>query len=216
MSVFNITRLSDFFLQVPPSVDFFCKTIENRDHVARMKVLSTDKERMEKLEAALAAAGVKVTDIPNLTLAPRSAPMPEQGIVLVYDDDHPEEVAGVLSSLQLQNTSCPREMIVGKQDQAYSIVPLREIQYFVAFGNYVYGQTSLGRIEINRKLFEIERDYKGSYFFRIHKSYVVNVRWVREIIPWFGGRLLLKIKETDEEIEVSRNYVKAFKQSLGI
>jgi DNA-binding LytR/AlgR family response regulator len=90
------------------------------------------------------------------------------------------------------------------------------VHYFVANGNYVYGQTHQGSIEINRKLFEIERDFRGSYFFRIHKSYVINIRWVREIIPWFGGRLLIRIKETDEEIEVSRNYVKAFKEFLGM
>ena len=182
----------------------------------RQKLHMKDKDSIQKIETALEAARVNVSQIADFTLVPRGDPIPDKGIVLVYDADHPEAVAGVISALQRRNSGCTSEMVVGKRDQGYTIVPIAEIHYFVANGNYVYGQTHQGSVEINRKLFEIERDYRGNYFFRIHKSYVINIRWVREIIPWFGGRLLIRIKETDEEIEVSRNYVKAFKEFLGI
>jgi len=53
-------------------------------------------------------------------------------------------------------------------------------------------------------------------FIRVNKSYIVNILMVKEIIPWFGGRLLLKFSGSEEKIEVSRNYVKDFKQFLGM
>lgn len=181
-----------------------------------MKIVSTDAERAKLLEDALAAAGVRTADMPDVTLAPRGSPAPDRGVVVVFDEDRPEDVARFLASLRQPNAPGSREIIVGKRKQGYAVVPLRDIQYFVALGNYLYCQTPAERMEVNRRLFEVERDFGSRYFMRIHKSYVVNIRWVREIVPWFGGRLLLKMKETDEEIEVSRNYVRSFKQALGI
>ncbi len=54
-------------------------------------------------------------------------------------------------------------------------------------------------------------------FFRPHRSYLVNLIHVREIIPWFAGRYLLKMKnEEATEIPVSRGHVKNLKQRLGL
>jgi DNA-binding LytR/AlgR family response regulator len=181
-----------------------------------MKILSTDAEKLKALERLLAATGVRMADRPDVTLAPRGVPVPPKGVTVVYDEDHPEELVDFLASFQAPGGAPVRDMIVGKRKNGYAIVPLRDVQYFVAWGNFVYCQTAGERFEVNWRLFEIERDFKSRYFFRIHKSYVININWVREIIPWFGGRLLIKMKETDEEVEVSRNYVKAFKESLGI
>jgi DNA-binding LytR/AlgR family response regulator len=39
---------------------------------------------------------------------------------------------------------------------------------------------------------------------------------VSEIVPWFGGRLLLKFKGLVAEIEASRKHVPSFKSFIGM
>jgi DNA-binding LytR/AlgR family response regulator len=53
-------------------------------------------------------------------------------------------------------------------------------------------------------------------FIRVNKSNIINVLKIKEIIPWFGGRILLRFISSEERIEVSRNYVKDFKQFLDM
>ena len=54
-------------------------------------------------------------------------------------------------------------------------------------------------------------------FFRTHRSYLVNLAHVREVIPWFAGRYLLKMTDNEAtEIPVSRKQVKHLKLRLGL
>ena len=88
--------------------------------------------------------------------------------------------------------------------------------FFMSDGNYVYCQTDVQRLEVNKKLYELESSYADMGFIRINKSHVVNILKVNEIVPWFGGRLLLSFKGIKDEIPVSRHYVSGFKEFLGL
>lgn len=69
---------------------------------------------------------------------------------------------------------------------------------------------------MKQKLFEMEKIISRKNFIRVDKSYIVNILAIKEIIPWFGGRLLLRFNGSEERIEVSRNCVQDFKQFLGM
>lgn len=53
-------------------------------------------------------------------------------------------------------------------------------------------------------------------FFRCHRSYIINISKIREIIPWFNNTYLLKMKDLDYEVPVSRSNVKEFRQIMNI
>lgn len=53
-------------------------------------------------------------------------------------------------------------------------------------------------------------------FFKSHRSYIVNLTKIIEIIPWFNNTYNLKLKDISEEIPVSRSNVKTFKQIMNI
>ncbi|MDT8718172.1 response regulator transcription factor [Clostridium sp. 19966] len=53
-------------------------------------------------------------------------------------------------------------------------------------------------------------------FFRCHRSYIVNLTKIKEIIPWFNNTYNLRLKDISEEIPVSRGNIKAFKQIMNI
>lgn len=53
-------------------------------------------------------------------------------------------------------------------------------------------------------------------FFRTHRSYIVNINKIKEIIPWFNSTYNLKIEDLDIEVPVSRNKIKEFRTLLNI
>lgn len=63
---------------------------------------------------------------------------------------------------------------------------------------------------------DLEEKLKGYPFFRTHKSYLVNLDKVEQLIPWFNGAYQLKVIGKKEEIPVSRNYVKSLREHLEL
>ena len=54
-------------------------------------------------------------------------------------------------------------------------------------------------------------------FFRIHKSYLVNLAFVSEVFPWANNGLALKLKGCGSEIfPIGREKTKAFRQRMNI
>lgn len=53
-------------------------------------------------------------------------------------------------------------------------------------------------------------------FFKCHRSYIVNLTKIKEIIPWFNNTYNLRLKDIQKEIPVSRSNVKNFKQIMNI
>ncbi|MFV8828913.1 LytR/AlgR family response regulator transcription factor [Alkalihalobacterium sp. APHAB7] len=63
---------------------------------------------------------------------------------------------------------------------------------------------------------ELEEKLKGYPFFRTHKSYLVNLDKIEELIPWFNGAYQLKVEGKEDEIPVSRNYVRSLRERLEL
>ncbi|MCA1321110.1 LytTR family DNA-binding domain-containing protein [Bacillus tianshenii] len=70
--------------------------------------------------------------------------------------------------------------------------------------------------ESKMALKDLEERLKSYPFFRIHKSYLVNLNYVQKLIPWFNGAYLLELMDSEEKLSVSRNYVKALRKRLEL
>ncbi|MCM3160311.1 LytTR family DNA-binding domain-containing protein [Metabacillus litoralis] len=75
---------------------------------------------------------------------------------------------------------------------------------------------SVFKYETKTPLKDLEIRLKDFSFFRIHKSYLVNLKYVTKLIPWFNGAYQLELKGYSEQLSVSRNYVKALRERLEI
>lgn len=53
-------------------------------------------------------------------------------------------------------------------------------------------------------------------FFRCHRSYGVNLNKIREIEPWFNNTYILRLRDLDFQVPVSRSKVKAFRQLMRL
>jgi two-component system LytT family response regulator len=84
-------------------------------------------------------------------------------------------------------------------------LPLDEIDYLEAAGNYVCvhaaGQQYLMRDTMN----SCENRLLGADFVRIHRSVIVNRHRIKELRPWFTGEYVVLLT-TGKELTLSRGY----------
>ena len=69
---------------------------------------------------------------------------------------------------------------------------------------------------INCSISEFYKKLPKEFFFRSHRSYIINIDKITEIIPWFNNTFMLKMQEGEADIPVSRNNIIEFKQIMGI
>jgi two-component system response regulator LytT len=74
--------------------------------------------------------------------------------------------------------------------------------------------TEKGRYCTKYSVHELEGMEWPISFIRTHRSYLVNVEKIEEVIPWYNYTLKLKLAGIEEEIPVSRSYVKNLKDNL--
>jgi len=76
--------------------------------------------------------------------------------------------------------------------------------------------TKTNEYETKTPLKDLESRLLPYSFFRIHKSYLVNLDYVTRLTPWFNGAYQLQIEGREEMLSVSRNYVKALRTELEL
>lgn len=109
----------------------------------------------------------------------------------------------------------PSTKIAAWKEDRLLVVDPREIVYAEARGHQVLLKTSQGLLKFPGTLQELENKV-GRNFLRVHRSFIVNLDQVREVVPYFHGayRLLLKDQEKTE-IPVGRTYLKDVRSVLG-
>jgi two-component system LytT family response regulator len=63
---------------------------------------------------------------------------------------------------------------------------------------------------------ELEQKLPPQRWVRIHRSTLLNVDAVKELHSWFGGKLLVKLKDGRTELQVARERAAEVKAKLGI
>jgi DNA-binding LytR/AlgR family response regulator len=97
------------------------------------------------------------------------------------------------------------------------LVDLAEVRFAEARDNIVYVRTRDRTYPTRFSLQELERRLPTPPFLRIHRAFLVNLRCVVEIRPYFNGTYLLKVNDaTDTDLTVSRGRVKDLRTLLGL
>ena len=97
------------------------------------------------------------------------------------------------------------------------LVNVEDILYVMAKDDYSYLYTAADRYLSTISLAQLETKLEPVGFFRIHRRYLVNLSRVKEVVPMYGGTLLLTLSdEAGTQIPVSRRRVPALKKALGL
>ena len=88
---------------------------------------------------------------------------------------------------------------------------------------YIYRDDKVTKIitqadayDVRTTLKELESRLEPFSFFRIHKGYLVNLKYVSRLTPWFNGAYQLELDGVEQKLSVSRNYVKDLRQRLEL
>jgi len=168
----------------------------------------------EVVTSLIEARGIKLEENSPYRIVQRGLSM-GTGLEIIFDMDNINLLLEVLDKF-VEKKGENTKNIVGKRNESYEILEFSDIIYIEAEGNNVYCKTEKAIYRLKDKLYELEEKLKNERFIRINKSTIVNIMNVSEIIPYFGGKLLLKFGITSVEKEVSRAFVKDFKEYLGI
>ena len=90
------------------------------------------------------------------------------------------------------------------------------IVYAAASRGYSSLKLADERVLVSFSLNELERRLQG-HFCRVHRSYLVNLRYVRELVPDFRGTLVLVMNDRQRSrVEVSRRHARELRRRLGL
>ncbi|WP_411680347.1 LytR/AlgR family response regulator transcription factor [Clostridium thailandense] len=96
------------------------------------------------------------------------------------------------------------------------VVDIDNIYYCIARERVTHVFTKDEEYSVNLSISEFYNTLPKDIFFRCHRSYIVNISKIREIIPWFNNTYNLKLQDIDYEVPVSRSNLKEFKQIMNI
>jgi len=95
------------------------------------------------------------------------------------------------------------------------LLPVDEVFWFGVEHRLVYAHNSERGYMTNYTLRELEDRLDPEVFFRAHKASLVNLRHVKEIVPWFGGRFKLLMRDDEgSEVAVSRSQARVLRDRL--
>lgn len=95
-------------------------------------------------------------------------------------------------------------------------VELKDILYMSRIEKRTKLVTMQGEFDTKMPLKELENRLLAYGFFRIHKSFLVNLEHIQRLTPWFNGAYHLQLEGSKDTLSVSRNYVKALRAKLEI
>ncbi len=107
------------------------------------------------------------------------------------------------------------DQIFLKDGEKCWFVSLRDIRLFESEGNYVRVLFHESKPLILRSLNNLEKRLDPKVFFRANRKFIINLKWVSNIEPWFNGGLQVTLKD-GEKVEISRRQAAKFKDLMSL
>lgn len=128
-----------------------------------------------------------------------------------------EQKASVEQLLQKhqKRTDILSEKLAVEYRQEILMVDLDQVLYLEADGKLTWVHTEERRYHTNFRLHELEKRLKAHSFFRIHRSYIVNLKQIEKLEPWFNRGLRIKLQD-GTHLDVARRRLSGLKERLGV
>lgn len=107
-----------------------------------------------------------------------------------------------------------RKNIAAKTRRGVELVPVHNIQLFVADQKYVTVIHTQGETLIDDTLKDLEKEFEG-LFVRVHRNALVAIREIEKLERMPTGQYELQLKNSDQRPVVSRRHVASVRELLG-
>lgn len=168
----------------------------------------------EKLKVELSKNQIEIVKDNQLVLVERGYDIPSDKLCVVFDAiDYMEVIKllllGVRKDVHFNNT------VTGFSENKYAVIEPKDILYLEAGLDGIMAYTANNHYSMKETLQYYEVLWIEKGFIRVNKSQLVNLLHVKEIIPWFNSRYVLRMYN-GTELEVSKIYSKKLRSILKI
>jgi len=111
--------------------------------------------------------------------------------------------------------STPERFAVRQRGGREVMVEVADIDWIEASGNYAILHVGSETFEIRSSLTRLESDLDTRRFVRVHKSHLVNIARVAEVIPWVNGDWRIRLQD-GAEVNLSRRYRQRFEALVPV
>ncbi|WP_156889873.1 LytTR family DNA-binding domain-containing protein [Planococcus lenghuensis] len=122
-------------------------------------------------------------------------------------------VVVLLSSAYIMKQKEPVAFLTGKTEDTWHPVPVEDILYIESQHKKTWFYTEEGTYSTAYTLKQL-RELLPDTFLAVHRSYIVNIRCIREITRDISSGFLLKLKD-EALLPVSQNYTADVRKRLG-
>ena len=105
-------------------------------------------------------------------------------------------------------------LLVRGTDRSIRFLPVGEIHWVEAAGNYVVIHVGTARYIHRSTIRELETQLGANQFARIHRSTLVNLRYIDRMEPYIAGDYTIRLKD-QTTLKLSRTYRAAFEARVG-
>ena len=118
----------------------------------------------------------------------------------------------------LSDRQARREQLAIKIEERFLLVQADEVVHASVEEDQIRVVTnSLSGTSNYRTLDELQARLDPAVFWRVHRSHLVNINKIKEIVPWFSRNYILKMKDSKgSEIPVSRSQTRRLRDYLKL
>lgn len=130
-----------------------------------------------------------------------------------------EKVHTMMTKTREANAPVTRkiEKVAAWDDEVIHLFNIEDVLFFTVDDGNTMVVTKKSKYKVKETLNMLENRLSNQNFFRCHKSYLINLTYISQIIPWIGSNnYIAKSEGFPYEIPISRNYLKEMKDLLGI
>lgn len=102
------------------------------------------------------------------------------------------------------------------RDEKIFVTSIHDIYYAEAHEKMTFVYTKRESWVMPMNITEFCSKLPSAHFFRCHRSYCVNLNKIREIEPWFNNTYILRLRDLEFQVPVSRSKVKEFRQLMNL
>lgn len=133
--------------------------------------------------------------------------------LLVSDHEMSVSIKSMKTMLSGFRENRSSRIITVCRDEKFYPVSLEKIKYAYADDKRTYLVTTVGKFTYKNTLHHLEEVLPDN-FIRTHRSYIVNINFIKDIEPWFNGAYQINITNDENPVPLSRSHSRYFKEIM--
>jgi len=129
------------------------------------------------------------------------------------------DVGALLGQMRALLSERPAEYlarVASRVGDRVEFIDVADVTHFYAEDKLTFAATRAKHYALDNSIADLEQKLEPRRWVRIHRSTLLNVDAVKELRTWFGGKLLVRLKDGKTELQVARDRASEVKARLGV